>query len=871
MDEDASGGALFEDVVFTLIPSDDYDDEHVHGIREGLETSGGRFVPLRASDQEIDGIENITHIISTHIDFPQYDRAVELGIHVVKPSWVYTSLRKRKQAHPRQHSPDPSQYFGEIILTCAELPEGDAEAIIAGVVALGGQHTYPLTKLVTHIVTTDLDNEKCRIAQDKGLKVKIVLPHWFDDCLRLGKKISEKPYEFPNPEILRKGNNAHVRPTSSAQLEGATTASPPELPDSTPPPSPTASRKFLNIFMSKKIFFAKDLELSDRLHETLIKLINHGGGVLTKDVSQADYYIGCYRDGEDYVAASRAGIDVASLAWLYHVINRNRYSSPRSKLFHYPVPRHGLKGFENLKISLSNYGGDARTYVENLIRACGAEYTKTMKQDNTHLVSAHKTGEKCEAAQEWNIELVNHLWLEESYAKSTMQSMTNPKFHYFPTRTNLGEVAGQTALDMKKMEQLFFPKPRSPVKPKQSPRKPVPASSALTGDAAPTDYEEPGIPVTVAEPDEMDVDQDQGPKTVKKSRGRPSRSSMATPRAGIDDEKENESPAPTSTGRAAKNKALNTLHTQSVDIALYQKESKRKGGVIHGGRRGSRPDDASSPVPARSSRKRPSEEYDVTAEGSDLSDGETQEPAAAKETKQKKKAKHGPSPTLPPIEYRMMITGDSRWAENDKKESADKNTLRSLGVLLTQDPKDVDILVAPKILRTKKFVCALACAPLVVDTSFLDIALSKKKLIDDPPMLKDKDAEERLGFTLADALERAQKSKRKLFKNWAICVTKEVNGGFDTYKDIIGLNGGEAFMYTGRPNMRFSASPEGANDDFDYVYLVSGTSPAEVELWKKFHDDIESRGLQARVVSSDWVLNAAMGQQVQFQEKWLLS
>ncbi|KAK4508351.1 hypothetical protein PRZ48_002089 [Zasmidium cellare] len=869
MDEDASGGALFEDIVFTIIPSDDCEDDVFENTRESLETSGGRYVPLRASDQQIDDIENITHIISTHIEFPQYDRVVELGIHVVKPSWVATSIRKRKQAHPRQHSPDPSQYFGEVILTCAELPEGDAEAIIAGVVALGGQHTYPLTKLVTHIVTTDLEHEKCRIAEEKGLKVKIVLPHWFDDCLRLGKRINEKPYQFPNPELLRKGNNPHVKPTSSAQLEGATTASPPELPDSTPPPSPSDSRKFLNVFAHKKVFLAKDLELSDRLQHTLSKLIDHGGGVLTTKVDEADYYIGAYRDGEDYVTASRAEKEVASLAWLYHVINRNKYSSPRSKLFHYPVPRHGIKGFENLRISLSNYGGDARAYVENLIRACGAEYTKTMKQDNTHLVSAHKTGEKCEAAQEWNIELVNHLWLEESYAKSAMQTMTNPKYHHFPTRTNLGEVAGQTALDMKKIEQLYFPKPRSPAKPKQSPRKPVPASSAITGPTA--DDNEPDIPVTVAEADEMDIDQDDAPKTVKRSRGRPSRSSMATPRAGIDDEKENESPAPTSTGRAAKNKALNTLHTQAVDIAAFQKESKRKGGVIHGGRRGSRPDETSSPAPARSSRKRPSDEYDVTAQGSDLSDGETQEPAAAKETKQKKKAKHGPSPALPPIEHRMMITGDSRWAEDDKKESTDKNTLRSLGVLLTQDPKDVDILIAPKILRTKKFVCALACAPLVVDTSFLDIALSKKKLLEDPPMLKDRDGEERLGFTLADALERAKKNKRKLFKNWAICVTKDVNGGFDTYKDIIGLNGGEAFMYTGRPNMRFSAPPEGANDDFDYVYLVSGQTPAEVELWKKFHNDIESRGLQARVVSSDWVLNAAMGQQVQFQEKWLLS
>lgn len=78
--------------------------------------------------------------------------------------------------------------------------------------------------------------------------------------------------------------------------------------------------------------------------------------------------------------------------------------------------------------------------------------------------------------------------------------------------------------------------------------------------------------------------------------------------------------------------------------------------------------------------------------------------------------------------------------------------------------------------------------------------------------------------------------------------------------------------YVGRPHLRFSKpSAEDANDDFDYVYLVSGTSKNEVGLWKKFRADVESQGLQARVVTSDWVLNAAMGQEVTLQDKWLLS
>ena len=84
-----------------------------------------------------------------------------------------------------------------------------------------------------------------------------------------------------------------------------------------------------------------------------------------------------------------------------------------------------------MRISISNYTGDSRVYLENLIRYSGAEFTKTMKQDNTHLITAHMQSEKCDAAQEWNINIVNHIWLEESYAKCVAQSLTNPRYTHF--------------------------------------------------------------------------------------------------------------------------------------------------------------------------------------------------------------------------------------------------------------------------------------------------------------------------------------------------------------------------------------------------------------------------------------------------------
>ena len=883
MADEEMAGPLFEGVVYTIIPSDEIVPERYNNLLTTLE-DGATFRELREDDQSIQEIETITHVISTHVDFPQYSRCLELGIFVVKPSWVRDCVGKKRQTSPRQHSPDPSQYFQDVVLCCADVPEGDAEAIKAGVIALGGQPSKGMTKLVTHIITSSTDNTKCKVVAEKGLNTKIVLPHWFDACVKLGKKINEGPYLFPDPEILRR-DNGPVRPSPTPQLKGAISAMPTGMPTS-PLPSPSKSRKSFAALACRKIYFAQDLEISEHLREALIDIVEVGGAKVIDDMEECDIYIGAFRDGEEYVKASQAQKEVANLAWLYNVIQRNRYTSPSRKLLHYPLPRDGIPGFENMKISLSNYSGEARLYVENLIKYSGAEYTKTMKQDNTHLITAHKSGEKCDAAQEWNIQVVNHLWLEESFAKCAIQAASNPRFNHFPTRTNLGEVTGQTSLDMKSVERIFFPKPKSPrkvpVQEQPALRQKLPATDVAAAGPVHDEMDIDTAPIMEdIEPEEEEASEaevEEGPKPSKKRPGRPRKSDVtATPRSLTQLTNDMDSPLLPGTGRASKVKARQSLASAAADIEAYQKESKRKGGVVYGGRR---TDEMSSPAPAaRRSKKRASDEFEASAMDPDLSDGETQ----AANVKANKKAKTTNTPTLPPIKYRMMVTGDDRWSDHASKESRDKTALRQLGVLLTQDPKEVDILVAPKLLRTKKFVCALAGSPLVVDTSFLDTALDKKKLIEDPPMLKDRDGEERLGFQLNESLERAKQNNRKLFAGWSIYVTKDIKGGFETYKDIISVNGGAALMYQGRTGVTVAkrrpqgdpaAGPEsqnqGEDDEYGCVYLVSGETVAEIKNWKTFRKEAEKQELEARIVTSDWLLNAALSQEIVFREKYLL-
>lgn len=127
--------------------------------------------------------DEVTHIIATTNDFPDYDTANDSLKAVVKPDWVTASINKGRLANPRQYSPDPRMFFSGLIVSCADLPSGDKDAIIGGVLAMGGLYSCPITKQVTHIVALTVDADPCQAALSKNLKCKIVLPHWYGCCL----------------------------------------------------------------------------------------------------------------------------------------------------------------------------------------------------------------------------------------------------------------------------------------------------------------------------------------------------------------------------------------------------------------------------------------------------------------------------------------------------------------------------------------------------------------------------------------------------------------------------------------------------------------------------------------------------------------
>ena len=682
--------------------------------------------------------------------------------------------------------------------------------------------------------------------------------------MKLRKRIDERPYMLPDPEILNVRPDAPVRTSENKDIIGASSPEPKEL--RVPSVSTEDGGFELNIFKGKKVMISSDLGIGERLLQSIEESIERGGGKITYDVQKADIYICRYREGEDYQTASRLGKDVGNLSWLYHLITHNAWTSPLRRLLHYPIAREGIPGFKGFKISLSNYAGEARIYLENLITASGAECTKTLKQDNTHLITAHANSEKCTAAREWNLHVVNHLWLEDSYAKWKLQTVSDQRYTHFPKRTNLGEIVGQTRIDRFAIEAQFFPSdntngPTSAASPATAMRQKdtnVPVQNGTT--------EKPKGPKSVAASSVATPKSTKATRTASSSKKKDKAYQTPVVSRFIVEGKENDTPSTTGS-RKSKDAAAAKLHEYAPDIALFEKEQKRVGGVIYGGRR-------------KSTEKAVARKRSADPEESP----ETEEV----ETKKAKQSR-------PPVSIHLLVTGYPRWVGQLKLEDSDKvglglplytglcmtdilqRHLRDLGILVIRDASRCTHLAAPSILRTQKFVNALAYAPKIINVDFITDCIEKDTLLNpDDYVLRDKASEKRYKFKLEEARQRAKQNNNNFLQGRTIYCVETVSGGFDAFKSIIETNGGQCALFRGRAGITIGgrravddADADNASADRE-VYLLSGTEKSHEKLWPKFRALANDAKKIPRIVRTDWLLDSVLCQELRWKDEWEL-
>ncbi len=206
-------------------------------------------------------------------------------------------------------SPDPSMIFSGVVACACDLPSADLEVLSAGITALGGQWRTGLTKDVTHLFALSPASAKYATAMHfkEETGVRVVLPHWFDDAVRLGMGgLKTRPYEWPDPEILKgvEGKSSSVgKGKGKADVEQdevkrnmyATAAffTPTTGHGQSSPPSTLDISTVLNkaspetsgtsqVLQGRKILLSRTLELYKNRHEAVQLGIERAGGAVLR-------------------------------------------------------------------------------------------------------------------------------------------------------------------------------------------------------------------------------------------------------------------------------------------------------------------------------------------------------------------------------------------------------------------------------------------------------------------------------------------------------------------------------------------------------------------------------------------------------------
>ena len=122
-------------------------------------------------------------------------------------------------------------------------------------------------------------------------------------------------------------------------------------------------------------------------------------------------------------------------------------------------------------------------------------------------------------------------------------------------------------------------------------------------------------------------------------------------------------------------------------------------------------------------------------------------------------------------------------------------------------------------------------------------------------------------MVLSQSLQRAKKNAGQLLENYTFYITPKVLGGFDTMKGIAEANGAECvqFKQSNRSSLKkYDSSLFPSNE----LFMLSTSS--EDKLHKGFKKMAKDSGWDPIVVSTDFLLDAAMQQEVPEADEYKL-
>lgn len=265
---------------------------------------------------------------------------------------------------------------------------------------------------ITHLVCYSNESTACQKLQTQG--IKIIKPSFFDDSFRLRGKCVEQHYLFDNTH--------HVNSTSTKPSKAK---------------KPGIQSEFL---MGHLVCFDNSVQLK---HE-LTKQCTASGASACEEFSHAvSIYITDTIEIHEYIRVNTFDIVLQYLDWNDRMDdratrNRKVYISIFACIIFCnlnltkPKPQTPIPQACAFTIGISGYSGQARRNIKKMAQRIGCTVTDTLTMKNTHLICCVPSGAKFAKAIQWNLHVVNHLWLEETYGSWVMQKEARPSYSHFP-------------------------------------------------------------------------------------------------------------------------------------------------------------------------------------------------------------------------------------------------------------------------------------------------------------------------------------------------------------------------------------------------------------------------------------------------------
>ncbi|GFS07832.1 PAX-interacting protein 1 [Elysia marginata] len=143
------------------------------------------------------------------------------------------------------------------------------------------------------------------------------------------------------------------------------------------------------------------------------KVIEQHGGQLESSYCHRVTHVLCSNQkSEVFKMALKEGKRIVSAFWLNDCLMQKKMVPPWQAL-HLPLSFNSEKPGFNQRISVTNFDGEERVRLKQMIHAIGAKYTGYMTHHNSALICKKSGGMKFEKAKEWRIAVVNVQWLSD--------------------------------------------------------------------------------------------------------------------------------------------------------------------------------------------------------------------------------------------------------------------------------------------------------------------------------------------------------------------------------------------------------------------------------------------------------------------------